>query len=266
MENPETSELTGRVFVLLQGPTSFFFTHLGQELRRRGACVIRVGFCPGDRLYWRKRGGTYAPYRKTRREFAEWITNLLVEENATDIVMLGDGRWPHASGIQAIRIAQLRTQVWIVEHGYLRPDLILIEPNGMGGGSEIPTLPVPAHDESGPAEPQRWPSSFARYAALDIVYHMTNILVSPIGYPPYRAHSGIHPFREYPGWIGKSLHARRRRRKSARVQTQIEDHEGPLFLYPLQLSHDMQLLKYGTGEDQTRVLEHVIASFSENAM
>ncbi|MFV0476114.1 MAG: capsule biosynthesis protein CapA, partial [Pikeienuella sp.] len=61
----------GRVFLLLQGPMSFFFTHLGAALRARGAAVWRALLCPGDRLFWR--GGGALPYRGRPEGWADWL-------------------------------------------------------------------------------------------------------------------------------------------------------------------------------------------------
>ena len=47
--------------------------------------------------------------------------------------------------------------------------------------------------------------------------------------------------------------------------SRINAHQGPLFLFPLQLSQDFQLTKYGTGEPQPKVLKRILASFLAHA-
>lgn len=255
--------LSGRSFVLLQGPSSFFFSHVGEALRRRGAKVLRIGFCPGDRVFWRRRAGEYMAFRGGLDDFPDWLSGVLKRHSVTDLVMLGDGRAPHHKAISMLKERVEGPNVWIVEHGYLRPNLILIEPDGMGGGSNIPQyqrLGVPAVE---PAQPT-WSGSFLRYAIFDVTYHLSNVVFAPFSYPRYRAHSGIHPFAEYAGWIKKALRTPSRRSSRQSALDRIGRHAGPVFLYPLQLSHDTQLIKYGTGEPQDDILRRVMESF-ENA-
>jgi capsular polysaccharide export protein len=259
-----TRNLEGRRFALLQGPSSRFFAHLGRALKERGAEVARIGFCPGDRLFWNAAAGDYLPYRGTDEDFPGWLHTFAAGRATTDMVMLGDGRAFHRAALEAVAGWNMPIRTWIVEHGYLRPNLILIEPDGMGGGSTIPLRPLPENNATPEAAP-RWTSSFAAYAAMDIAYHASNVLLSRITYPHYRPHSGIHPIHEYSGWIGKIARSRQRSRERERALAAIAQHHGPLFLFPLQLSQDFQLSRYGTGETQDRTLSRVVTSFLAHA-
>ncbi|MEM0949211.1 MAG: capsular biosynthesis protein [Pseudomonadota bacterium] len=264
----EPGELGARRFVLLQGPSSPFFAKLGRALRADGADVARVGFCPGDRLYWARGAGRYLAYRGTLDAFGDWLVDLLRRDAATDLVALGDGRDVHWRACAAIREAGLPIRIWIVEHGYLRPNLILVEPEGMGAQSSIPgrflagplAVPTPV-DPTGPVAG----ASFSVYAAMDVAYHAANLLLAWLRYPHYRAHSGIHPLREYGGWVQKIVRTPSRRRGRAKALADIAAHAGPLFLFPLQLSQDAQLTRSGTGEPQEDVLDRVVTSFLANA-
>ncbi len=257
--------LSGRRFLLLQGPSSRFFAHLGRALKHEGTEVVRIGFCPGDRLYWSKASGRYHAYRGRMTDFRDWLVEVVKENEISDIVMLGDGRAPHAAAIEAAKARALISQIWVIEHGYLRPNLILVEPDGIGGNSGIPTMYDSQERINAPKQAPEWKPSFFRYAALDVAYHMTNLSLAWITYPHYRPHSGISPVREYLGWIGKMLRLPARRRRLRRATSKIADHFGPVFLFPLQLSHDFQLRRYGTGEDQLTVLHRVIDSFEAYA-
>ena len=256
--------LRGRRFVLLQGPSSRFFRHFGRALRAQDATVTRIGFCPGDRLLWARSAGRYLPYRGRPEAFGAWLRDVLTEDATTDIVMLGDGRAPHAAALEMLATSGLTAQPWIIEHGYLRPNLILIEPNGMGGASTLPHRDF-ADTKATPPAAADWPGSFARYAAMDVAYHVSNLLLAPVFYPHHRPHSGIHPIAEYTGWIRKFATAPMRRRQREAALAAIARQEGPLFLFPLQLSQDMQLVRYGTGEPQTDILRRVIRSFLADA-
>lgn len=261
----EQGSLSGRRFALLQGPSSPFFANLGRALRLQGAEVVRIGFCPGDRLYWRKSSGRYVPYRGKPSNFQGWLVEFVSRHAISDILMLGDGREPHATAIKAKSENGIDAQIWVVEHGYLRPNLILIEPGGMGGNSGIPAKYDPSSELEAEIDSFDFKPNFVRYAALDIAYNVSNLALAWMSYPFYRAHSGISPLKEYAGWVSKILRTPARRRRCRDAEAKIARHTGPLFLFPLQLSHDFQLRRYGTGEDQATVLHQVIASFECHA-
>ncbi|WP_172294620.1 capsular biosynthesis protein [Pseudoruegeria sp. HB172150] len=257
--------LEGRRFLLLQGPSSRFFLHLGFALRARGGDVSKVGFCPGERIFWNGRAGRYLSYRGRAEAFGAWFRETAVSLGVTDVIMLGDGRTPHAAAIEEITTHRMNVRIWIVEHGYLRPDLILIEPDGMGGASTIPARFLAAGNIAQVGTLPRWKGSFRRYAAMDVTYHASNLALSWLTYPHYRSHSGIHPIREYSGWILKSVLSSARQRSRCEALKRVAAHDGPLFLFPLQLSHDVQLFKSGTGEPQEEILDRVVTSFLGNA-
>ena len=70
---------------------------------------------------------------------------------------------------------------------------------------------------------------------MDVAYHLSNVLLSKLSYPHYQAHSGIHPFTEYAGWVRKLLRGPGRRKQQKKTISQIEKHQGPLFLFPLEV-------------------------------
>ena len=259
-------DISGRRFVLLQGPSSRFFAHLGRALRRRGATVWRIGFAPGDALFWSVSSGDYVPYTGTASDFARWFDEHIVVEAATDIVMLGDRRSYHKQAVAVAARHAAPPSVWVVEHGLLRPNRLLVEAWGRGGRADIGASflrrGAPKHSE--PVFPD-FPSSFLRYAAFDMAYHSANVLMGRFRYPNYQHHALDSPLREYAGWAGKACTRPHRRLEQAGAKHAIARHEGPLFLFPLQLETDFQIRDHGTGEDLPRVLERVVESFAVNA-
>lgn len=248
--------------LLLQGPSSPFFARVGRALRALGADVTRIGFCPGDRLYWSRASGTYVPYSGDRAAWPGYLRAFVDDHGVTDILMLGDGRDVHADAVQASRTCARPPRVWIVEHGYLRPGLLTVEPWGTGGRSRVPgAFRAGPHDGLAMAEPQTFRSSFLRYAALDVGYHLANLLLGWALYPRYRGHALDGPLREWRGWIGKALRARARGRDARRTMTRIRDHTGPVFLHPLQLETDYQIRDHAPHGGVAAALEHVVAAF-----
>ncbi|WP_081532160.1 hypothetical protein [Rhodovulum sp. P5] len=225
---------------------------------------MRIGLNPGDRLFWPGRAGRYLAYRGTPADFGAYLEQVLADSGATDLVMLGDGRTHHRAAIAAIRASGRAITPWIVEQGYLRPGLILVETWGTGGRSRIPAA-FKGQDTDALPDPAPAPGSFLRYAAFDVAYHLANVTMGPLFYPRYRHYALDSPVAEWRGWIGKALAARGRRRDTETGLARIAAHRGPVFLMPLQLDTDFQLRDHGTGRSQAEELEAIIASFRNHA-
>ncbi|MBD3679851.1 MAG: hypothetical protein HUJ27_15810 [Rhodobacteraceae bacterium] len=258
--------LDGRRLVFLQGPSSPFFGRVARACQALGAETLRIGFAPGDRLYWPARAGRYIAYRGRPEDFPGWLEKTLFAIDATDLVMLGDGRPYHRMAIDLLRGTPGGPTPWIVEQGYMRPDLIAIEPWGRGARSTIPKAfrqeipsPPPALPSAPPAD------SFLRYGLLDMGYHLPNLFLGPLLYPHYRPYALDGPVREYAGWAAKALHRPLRRQMTVKAQARIAQHTGPIFLFPLQLATDFQLRRDGTGAPQEQVIDQVLTSFHAHA-
>lgn len=255
-----------RHILMLQGPSSLFFAALGEAFQEAGAKVTRVGICPGDRLYWRKSAGEYVAYRGDEASWPARATALMEERGITDLVMLGDGRRFHKDAIGAARGLAMPPVPWpvpwIVEHGYLRPDLLTVEPWGTGGRSRLKA----GFQAAGADVPQNagFQSSFLRFALLDTGYHVANLLAAWAVYPKYRNHAIYAQHEEWRGWIGKGLRARSEAKRAADVMKLSQDLER-YFVFPLQLETDYQIRDHYSGGSVDVALAEVIASFAKLA-
>jgi len=252
--------------LLLQGPSSLFFKELGIALRARGASVTRLGFCPGDRLYWSRRAGRFIRCAVAKDAFCKWIEQFLSTERPTDIVMLGDGRFYHRETLAVAKRLPVRPRFHIIEHGLIRPGWILVEPNGMGSASIIPRTFRPSEQHEAPIAPAMVPSTFLRYAALDVAYHTAGMMFGRCYNRHYVRHSIDPPHREYAGWVRKLLLRPRSLLGSTRDLRRIEDADGrPVFLFPLQLESDFQIRDHGGGLNLREHLDRVLRSFARQA-
>ena len=126
-----------REFLFLQGLAGPFFALLGQRLRQAGHGVRRINFNGGDKLYWRAPGAT--DYRGSLARWPGFLDSYLDRAPATDLVLFGDCRPLHAA---AIRVARARgMQVHVFEEGYIRPDYVTVEAEGVNGHSQLPRNP-----------------------------------------------------------------------------------------------------------------------------
>ncbi len=109
-------DLTGRRFLLLQGPQSGFFAELGDMLLRAGAEVHKVNFCGGDVFLWGRRPA-YA-YRGDIYHWPAWVGDVYRRDRITDVCLYGDWRPRHWEAVRLARVKGIR--VWVFEEGYLR--------------------------------------------------------------------------------------------------------------------------------------------------
>lgn len=226
-------------------------------------------FCPGDRLYWSRRLGPGLHYRGDPAGFPEFLKQTLVTTRATDVVMLGDGRQYHAVALSVLAESGA-ARPWIVEHGYLRPGLIVVENEGIGARSAAPAIFATLGDtsEDGPFSPPSsdvLPQSFLRYAALDIGFHMTNLAFGWLTHPKYVHHALDHPIREYAGWVSRLLRFPVRNRRTRDGLARILGHPGAVFLLPLQLATDYQVRQHGTGMPLHETVAGIVESFARAA-
>ena len=252
-----------RVFLLLQGPMSFFFTSLRAALRARGAEVRRALVCPGDRLFWRGPGAV--SYRGRPEDWPAWLDAFMAREGVTDIVCLGDGRRWHDDALPVARARGAR--IHVVEQGYIRPHFLTVEPDGTGGRSRFPRDWPAIEALAGPPPPApRYRASFVGFSAMDVSFQLANLLPSWATHPHYRPHALDGPLREWSGWVlKKALPIRRRRRQLAGAMARVEAHEGPLHIFPLQLETDYQIRLHGPPEGLRAAARGVIASFAAHA-
>lgn len=253
-----------RTFLFLQGPISPLLPRVARALEARGHAVRKITISVGDRLSW-LRGGSTA-WRGTFKDWPDFLDRYLVREGITDIVLFGDCRPYH---VEAIALAQARgIAVHAIELGYLRPDWITIERDGVNSFSHFPRDPdairkladgTPSLDTA-----IRFPFSIAAMTWMDIRYVWTDSLLSPLLYPHYRWHGPYHPLHEHWGWVRRLIKwpaAWWRRRHELREFRSLKK---PFFIFPLQLATDYQIRVHSPFANLEAAIEAVIASFARN--
>src|SRR5207245_3504450 len=146
-----------RSFLFLQGPISDFFDRLGRALIARGHRVHRINLHLGDQLFWR------LPATHFRGHFDAWrgfIGEMLEVHQVTDLVLHGDRRPYHVVAAEEARARGIA--VIVTDLGYVRPDWITLEYDGMTSYSRFPRDPAEiralAADLPEPAPGPRFPT------------------------------------------------------------------------------------------------------------
>lgn len=252
--------------LLLQGPAGPFFHRFGQELRDHGVSVTKVNLHAGDTLFYP--GPDTLSYRGTLGEFQSWVAEQLRALGIDGVFLFGDCRAYHMAAIDAARTAGV--QVWVFEEGYLRPDWITYERDGVNGHSRMsrdPSVYLAAYRAAGsPPEPPVLPvgDTFregAWYSTLNaLAYTFANQ-----GFPHYEHHRNLNALYHAQSWV---LGAARKQYFAWREEGVLEDivqrFDGRYFFVPLQVHCDFQIQHSHYG-DVTDFIHEVVASFAQLA-
>ena len=251
-----------RSFLFLQGPIASFFDRLGGTLIARGHRVHRINLHFGDQLFWR------LPATHYRGRFEDWrgfVAGVMEQHQITDLVLHGDRRPYHIVAAEEARargIAVIATDL-----GYVRPDWITLEYDGMTTYSRFPRDPAAiralAAELPEPELGPRFHTPFWLIAALDVAYNLGLVFGRPL-YPRYRYHSISHPFAEYAGWLWSRTKKLFTARATAAEKRRIETVPGSYFLVPLQIATDYQIRAHSPFRGAREAVYEIIASFAES--
>jgi capsular polysaccharide export protein len=253
------------VVLMMQGPMSPFFAHLRDRLVASGARVVKVQICPADLVFWRRPGAVW--FRGAWSGFEGWLSALIAREGVTDLVLWGDERPLHARAIDVCLAARIR--VHAMELGYLRPDWLTVEPDGLASSSRFPRTPVEivalAGNAPQPATDRLARSSFLVEAVYDVIFNLSNVVAAPLLFPHYRRHAIRHPLAEYRGWLGKFARSAATRAQTTATIAQLDRPSGTVFLVPLQLSTDFQIRAHSPFPTLAEAVHWILLSFARHA-
>jgi capsule polysaccharide modification protein KpsS len=256
------AELSGRHLLLLQGPAGPFFARVAGQFRAAGARVTKVNFNGGEDLYYP--GPDVVRFREPLAAWPARFEQLVKQRAVNAVVLFGDCRPVHRAAIAQAR--ELGVDVFVFEEGYLRPDFVTLERDGVNGHSRIPQDPqfflrlLP-----GPEPPHRpIRHAFLKSALHTVAYASAAALARPV-YPHYQHHRDIRPLPQAALWargsVRRALHALRDRDIAERLEQQRLP---PYFFVPLQVHLDSQLehSRYASIDDFIR---EVVGAFAEHA-
>ena len=253
-----------KAFLFLQGPSSPLFAKIAEHLTRAGRACYRINLNVGDQIFWRRGGASN--YRGSLEKWGNYIRSFMDDRNIGTIVLLGEERPYHK---EAVRAAKERgIEVVVIEMGYLRPDWVTVERDGMSSNSRFPNDPdvimKAAADLPEPDWRRKYSQTFLAEALYDLAYYLPSVFFG-ILYPRYRFHGIFHPLAEYTGWIGRLATERHRQKKARLLTAQLLNSGFQWFVYPLQLETDYQLRAHSPYNRQRDAIAHVISSFAKSA-
>ncbi|MFM7532741.1 MAG: capsule biosynthesis protein [Rubrivivax sp.] len=242
-----------------------FFARLAHDLREHGATPFKVDFNGGDWLFGCS--GSFERRFAYRGPAAGWPDYLarLVERLRIDTVLLfGDCRPLHRPVIGLL--AERGIRVGVFEEGYIRPDYITLEPEGVNSHSSLPADPAFYRRQASPVLPAARELGRTFYFAM--LWTILYAVAFDFGRAFFRYYAHHRPMSILQGlpWLrsaGRKLwHGWRERGWLQVLCTQVS---GRYFLVPLQTRGDAQIQVHSTFESVPSFIEHVIESFARHA-
>lgn len=250
--------------LLLQGPNGPFFRRFADELSAKGIAVTKVNFHAGDALYFHDRRAV--AFRGKADEFPAFIEQLIDERKIDALYVFGDGRPYHRVAVQIAKRRGLH--VWVFEEGYLRPDWITLEADGVNGYSTMPRDPnffrKFAREHVAPAQHEQIGKTFGVGAFYATVLAMAATLAFYC-YPRYHHHRSINSWYEMTLWIRGAFRKYWYRFLERNVLVElIRRRNKRYFLVALQVYCDYQIV-HSRFESVEQFIDEVMKSFAEHA-
>jgi capsular polysaccharide export protein len=250
-------------FLFLQGPPTPFFAEIAAGLRRLGHQVHRVNLHLGDRLFWRGPGSV--DFTGQPGEWADWIDRFMAKHAITDLILLGEQRPYHKTAIAAAKLRGIAISV--TDLGYVRPDWITLERDGMGGDSLFPRDPAIIQRLAAELAPanlaQRFRDHFPTQALWDVSYHLAMLMPWPFRH--YEYHERMHPLVVYAGLALRLLLRPFEIRRSEKLLTDLRERQAPFWVFAMQVETDFAVRAYSPYPDMDSALRAVIMSFAAHA-
>lgn len=252
-----------RTFLFLQGPHGSFFSRLADALREQGYRALRININGGDKIDWPGDGAT--DYHGSFRNWPLFFDDFIVNNKVTDLILYGDCRPYHASAHNMARLRSL--SVHVLEEGYIRPDFLTLQADGVNGNSTLPLDPqwyqdeartLPALSEDQPAIP----STFRARANNTMRNGLAAAMMRPI-FPFYRTHRPHSFLLESASWFVKLMQRQADKQQSLATWNAVKDR--PFFALPLQLNSDYQIRVHSPFGNMRAALRFAIKSFAQHA-
>jgi capsule polysaccharide modification protein KpsS len=245
--------------LLLQGPMGPFFSRLAKDLRAEGWNVFKINFNGGDSLFYRGRNSV--PYRGTLQDWPQFLSDKVAEWDISHILLFGDMRHYHKMVADFSELFGVK--VYVFEEGYLRPNFITLEKDGVNGRSSIPRDPA-FFNKVTPINEQETRSPnlpFTKTTLYAIAYYLATWLTR-WRYPHYQHHRHIGWSEAYV-WIRSGIRKINYRQNEQGIQEELTGKlSGKYFLGILQVHNDAQIREWSDIPSASAFIKRTIKSFA----
>lgn len=249
---------------MLQGHPSRFWRELAEGLQADGHRVLKVHFGLADAVFWGRRPAIH--YRGRFGRWRDFVSDLMRREGVTDVLYYADRLPYHAVALEEAK--QQHVRAWAIENGYLRPDWLTMERDGMGALSRFPKDRAEiAALASGAPEPDmkvRYRHSFPVEAFNEVTFGLLQSFGRPL-YPFHVSDRPVWPALDYLSWLPELVLSRRRARDADRILRKLNAEGTPFNLVPLQLEADYQIRASSPYLRLIDFVDEIMGSFASHA-
>lgn len=253
-----------RVYLFLQGHPSPFWKELFQELSKRGSSCLKVNLCLGDSVFWL--GAPAVAYRGSLHDWPTWLRDYCAAMGVTDILYFADQQPYHRAAREVAKT--LGITCWALEFGYLRPDWLTLEKDGMGPLSHFPRDPAKIREvANGIQRPDlkvRYSHGFLQEAANEVLFNLLSVFGRPF-FPRYNSDKLLAPLLEYIGFLPLFVFAKNIQNKTRGLEHTLRNSPVSYNLVAMQMRFDYQVRTASGFSDLTEFVDKVLASFAEHA-
>jgi len=261
-------DVSGKNILLLQGPMGKFFNLLDHKFMNLGATTFRIGLNAGDEFFADARH--FTPFKGRIEEWNSFIS-MFYEQHSIDMVFVfGDCRFYQS---EAIKVAKKQgVEVFVFEEGYVRPDFITLEKNGVNDNSFLPRErefydALEYHDkmECNSKNILSIGNTYKEMAWQATLYYLIGNIFF-FKYPHYHHHRTFSALLE--AFYGVRNFVRKQRYKlqefNAQKLYQTQLHKQYYFV-ALQTYEDFQILHHSGYKNIEEFIVEVLTSFAYNA-
>ena len=247
--------------LFLQGPLGPFFGRMINRLTEVGVRAHKIDFNGGDAWYSREIQSD--SYRGTIEAWPGYLSDYIQRNNIHVIFVYGDCRVYHRLAREVARRSGVR--FFAFEEGYIRPNHLTLEENGVNGYSTIDHGKIEAWDSV-----ERLPEKvIGNHLWNRVKYAMSYYIVGNATswrYPHYRHHRSFYAVYEAYCWVRAAVrHYRFKRSEKHILPDLLARHDGRFFLLPLQVGNDAQIFFHSPYNSIEDCIREVVASFAEFA-
>ncbi|WP_428738923.1 capsule biosynthesis protein [Sulfurimonas sp.] len=261
-------DVKGKNILLLQGPMGDFFNTLDHKFMDHGAKTFRIGLNAGDEFF--ADVNHFTPFKGRIEEWESFISEFYATHEIDMIFVFGDCRFYQS---QAINIAKkMNIRAFVFEEGYIRPDFITLEENGVNDNSSIPRERQ-FYDALGYNETKMCNkknvlhigNTYLKMAKQASAYYFISNLFF-FRYPYYQHHRSFSSFHEHLyGWrnfFRKYLYKVLEWNQEQFYKTTVSK---KYYFVALQTFEDFQIIKHSDYNSIEEFILEVLESFAHNA-
>lgn len=233
--------------LMLQGPTGYFFKRLSFFLKTFYKTeILKINFCGGDKFFF---PDGYS-FNGTKKDYENFITKTLKDYDA--IMLFGEYREQHVIAKQIAK--KLKKEIYVFEEGYIRPNYITLEKNGVNANSNLINLKKFKTNKKDTFFLNNNKPSQTKIAFILYLYNFMNFCFS-FEFSNYKHHRNFgikEAFKFSKAWLRRRFF----KNNDNKVVKEIINKE--FFFVPLQVSIDSQVLCNSNFEKMENFIKYVI--------